>query len=95
MCHGLGFIIVLTSIVYAGLIYYNIIIPYFGKFISKRITSPISSMFNWVFSYMAAQILAGLAIIAGLVTFVAIDSRGTYQFTTFDFMIYRILGSQY
>ena len=78
MCHGLGFIIVLTAIVYAGLIYYNIIIPYFGKFISKRITSPLSSMFNKVFSYMAAQILAGLAIVAALVTFVAIDSKGSY-----------------
>ena len=45
---------------------------------------------------MAAQILAGLAIVAALITFVAIDSKGTYQFITFYSMIVsNILGLQY
>ena len=76
MCHGLGFIIVLTSIVYAGIMYYHIVIPCFGKFISMRIVSPLSTVFNKVFSYVATQILAGILVIAALVTFIAIDSKG-------------------
>ena len=80
MCHGLGFIVILTVIVYTGLVYYKIIVPLFGETISKYIISPLSKVFSKVFSYMIVQIVFGLAIIAGLVTFIAIDSKGKGQY---------------
>ena len=76
MCHGLGFIVILTTIVYTGLIYYQIIVPLFGSFISNYIVSPLSRVGNKIFSYWIAQALFCLAIIAALVTFIAIDSKG-------------------
>merc|ERR1711962_391387 len=50
LCDGLGFIVILTIIAYTGLIYYKIIVPYFGKTLSKYFIDPISSLWNKVFS---------------------------------------------
>ena len=80
MCHGLGFIVILTIMVYTGIFYYKIIVPYFGGSLSKYLIGPLSSIWNKVFSYTIAQVAVGLAIIAALVTFVAIDSKGVYLF---------------
>ena len=80
MCHGLGFIVILTIMVYTGIFYYKIIVPYFGGALSKYLIGPLSSIWNKVFSYTIAQVVVGLAIIAALVTFVAIDSKGVYLF---------------
>ena len=77
MCHGLGFIVILTVIVYTGLVYYNIIVPLLGDTLSKFVIQPISRALVQIFSYVIAQILVGLGIIAALVTFIAIDSKGT------------------
>ena len=76
MCHGLGFIVILTIIVYTGLIYYQIVLPLFGTFLSTWFVLPLSRVGNKIFSYWIVQVLAGLAIIAALVTFIAIDSKG-------------------
>ena len=59
---------------YTGLIYYKIIVPYFGKTLSKYFIDPISSVWNKVFSYTIAQIIAGLAILAALIAFIATDA---------------------
>merc|ERR1712226_348407 len=75
LCHGLGFIVILTIMVYTGIFYYKIIVPYFGEALSKYLIGPLSSVWDKVFSYTIAQIVVGLAIIAALVTFVAIDSK--------------------
>ena len=75
MCHGLGFIIILTIIVYAGLVYYQLIVPYLGETIS-RLLAPLLRALTKVFSYLIVQIGSGLVIIAALVTFIAIDSKG-------------------
>ena len=65
--------------VYTGIFYYKIIVPYFGEALSKYLIGPLSSAWDKVFSYTIAQIVVGLAIIAALVTFVAIDSKGGYS----------------
>ena len=75
MCHGLGFIVVLTVIVYTGLVYYKIIVPLLGESL-KKLFGPLLGALEKVFSYTIVQIVFGLAIIAGLVTFIAIDSKG-------------------
>ena len=56
------------------MIYYKIIVPYFGKTLSKYFIDPISSVWNKVFSYTIAQIIAGLAILAALIAFIATDA---------------------
>ena len=76
MCHGLGFVVILTIMAYAGLFYYKIVIPYFGDTIAKYLINPLSSVWNKVFSYVIAQIIAGLAAFAALITFIVIDSKG-------------------
>ena len=76
MCHGLGFIVILTIMAYTGLFYYKIVIPYFGDTIAKYLINPLSSVWNKVFSYVIAQVIAGLAAFAALITFIVIDSKG-------------------
>ena len=76
MCHGLGFIVILTIIAYTGLFYYKIVIPYFGDTMAKYMINPLSSVWNKVFSYVIAQVIAGLAAFAALITFIVIDSKG-------------------
>ena len=76
MCHGLGFVVILTIMAYTGLFYYKIVIPYFGDTIAKYLINPLSSVWNKVFSYVIAQIIAGLAAFAALITFIVIDSKG-------------------
>ena len=61
---------------YTGLFYYKIVIPYFGDTIAKYLINPLSSVWNKVFSYVIAQIIAGLAAFAALITFIVIDSKG-------------------
>ena len=76
MCHGLGFVVILTIMAYTGLFYYKVVIPYFGDTIAKYLINPLSSVWNKVFSYVIAQIIAGLAAFAALITFIVIDSKG-------------------
>ena len=66
----------MTAIVYAGLIYYKLIIPYLGAAMTKKFISPLSRILDKMFSYVIVQIVFGLAIIAALVTFIAVDSKG-------------------
>ena len=76
MCHGFGFIVILTVIVYVGLVYYNILVPLLGETISKHLVGPLSKAWGKMFSYVIVQVVFGLAIIAALVTFIAIDAKG-------------------
>ena len=76
MCHGLGFIVILTVIVYTGLVYYKIIVPLVGETMSKHLFEPLSKAGGKLFSYVVVQIVFGLAIVAALVTFIAIDAKG-------------------
>ena len=64
---------------YTGLFYYKIVIPYFGDTIAKYLINPLSSVWNKVFSYVIAQIIAGLAAFAALITFIVIDSKGKFR----------------
>ncbi len=41
-CDGLGFLVIITAIVYVGLAYYLILVPLFGNFVNKNILGPIS-----------------------------------------------------
>lgn len=45
-CDGIGFLIIITSIVYLGLFYYIVFIPYFGKSFEKAISKPIGTSFT-------------------------------------------------
>ena len=67
---------ILTIMAYTGLFYYKIVIPYFGDTIAKYLINPLSSVWNKVFSYVIAQVIAGLAAFAALITFIVIDSKG-------------------
>ena len=50
--------------------------PYFGAQIYRTFVRPLSRLFNKIFSYWFAQIIACLVIIAAIVTFIVIDSEG-------------------
>ena len=81
----------MTVIVYAGLIYYQLIVPYLGATISEKIISPLSRVLGKVFSYLLVQIGAGLVVAAALVTFIAIDSKGREKrISTLKLLIYYI-----
>ena len=67
---------ILTIMAYTGLFYYKIVIPYFGDTMAKYLINPLSSVWNKVFSYVIAQVIAGLAAFAALITFIVIDSKG-------------------
>ena len=87
-CDGLGFIIVLTGIVYLGLIYYKVFIPYLGKTFDMYVISPLSRVFGKIYSYWIAQVVTCLVIVAALVTFIAIDSKGTKYSAITEILFY-------
>lgn len=44
-CDGIGFLIILTIIIYTGLFYYMIFLPVFGSTVKKNVTQPLG-IFN-------------------------------------------------
>ena len=73
-CDGLGFLVILTVLVYAGLVYYQIVVRFFGSFINKTVLTPLTRAADRLFSVWWVSGLAYLLVTAGLVAFLVYDS---------------------
>ena len=50
-CDGVGFLIIITALVYTGMFYYYVVKPYFGKAIYRCALKPIGIMGGKLWSY--------------------------------------------
>lgn len=62
-CDGVGLLILLTSVTYAGLFYYQIVKRFWGKTIYRRAMLPMRTVFRrvWAFRYLIKEKLYSLA----------------------------------
>lgn len=78
-CDELGFLFIITVITYAGLIYYQIIKRFFGRWLDDKLVKPAVKAVDRVFSRKFAEVVLGLIVVAGISAFVIIDSLGDVQ----------------
>lgn len=80
-CDGIGFLVIITALVYVGMLYYLIFVPFLSKRAAKYIMAPIGQSVNRVLDKhkIIRQLLPmvfGLAILAAVIVFLVIDSEG-------------------
>jgi pyrimidine nucleoside transport protein len=74
-CTGLGFLIITTGIVYLFLIYYHVLKAYGKEWFSINVSSPFVSNVQPSLSQWYIQLIFGLVLIAGLITFLILDTK--------------------
>ena len=79
-CDGLGFLIIITALVYLGLIYFKILKPYLGPAFESGVSKPlgqiVASLRKRYPRFMSlVNVIFGLAVLAGIVTFLIVDSK--------------------
>ncbi|XP_046462699.1 uncharacterized transporter YutK-like isoform X2 [Daphnia pulex] len=73
-CDGVGFLIVLTSIIYFGLFYFQVVKKFWGEPIHQNVLKPIGNAFEKVWKYRLARYGFYLCLILGLLIFLIIDT---------------------
>ncbi|KZS13467.1 Solute carrier family 28 member 3 [Daphnia magna] len=73
-CDGVGFLIVLTGIIYLGLFYFQIVKKFWGKSINRAVMKPAGKAFDRAWKYSWVRYGFYLVLLAGLLTFLIIDT---------------------
>eukprot|EP00095_Tigriopus_kingsejongensis_P009513 snap_masked-scaffold624_size122968-processed-gene-0.7 protein:Tk09513 transcript:snap_masked-scaffold624_size122968-processed-gene-0.7-mRNA-1 annotation:"hypothetical protein DAPPUDRAFT_306527" len=73
-CDKFGFLIILTAITYAGLIYYHIIKRFFGPFLERCLVNPFSRLVEYLFSNDWICGLGYLVVVLAVAIFLVIDA---------------------
>ncbi|KZS13466.1 Solute carrier family 28 member 3 [Daphnia magna] len=73
-CDGVGFLIVLTGIIYLGLFYFQIVKKFWGKSINRAVMKPAGKAFDRAWKYSWVRYGFYLVLSAGLLTFLIIDT---------------------
>ena len=73
-CHDVGFLIIVTAIVYIALIYFLVVKRFFGKRIYKSIIKPIVQLIDKVFGYRYSGGIVSVVIFGIITIFIIADS---------------------
>jgi pyrimidine nucleoside transport protein len=74
-CNGVGFLIIVTGIVYWSLIYYHVLKRFFGKMFVRSIAEPIGKLWDKCWKNVFFKIVFTLVILGGLITFLILDTK--------------------
>lgn len=73
-CDGVGFLVVITCVVYFGLFYFQVVKRFWSQTIYKAAIKPISQFFNLFYASIVVRYGFYLLLMTGLVTFLIIDT---------------------
>lgn len=72
-CDGLGFLLVLTALLYWSLFYYVILKGYCGHWFENNLYKPLARVYNTVFAKWYVGVILTTVIIGAVIAFVVID----------------------